>query len=449
MSRLITWLGDDFTGSAAVLEVLSFAGIDAVLFSGVPSEAMRNRFSNAQAIGIATTARAQTPEWMRGHLPALVQFLDQLKAPILHYKICSTFDSAPHVGNMGVAIETVLSVRASDAVPIVTAAPQMRRYQVFGNLFAGTLDGTYRLDRHPIMSRHPVTPMTEADLMAHLALQTKLQTDLIDLEDLKSDPNKKMSKLIMSGKKLISIDSFDELSEKKAGQLIWEHRNRLRVVAGSQGIEYALVRHWMDIGIIAPAPRPMSAEPVSQIAAVSGSVSEITAEQIQWSGQNGFALIPFDAASAIASPEACERAIHTATEAALLAAQTEASPLVFSACGPDDPAVIKLRQKVSQTGLTLETANHQIGLALGQILDRVLTKTRLRRAVISGGDTSGHGMTVLGLEALRALAPTIPGAALCTAYGDSPHDGLQIALKGGQMGSRDFFDWIRAGGGPR
>jgi uncharacterized protein YgbK (DUF1537 family) len=104
---------------------------------------------------------------------------------------------------------------------------------------------------------------------------------------------------------------------------------------------------------------------------------------------------------------------------------------------------------VSQTGLTLETVNHQIGLALGQILDRVLTKTGLRRAVISGGDTSGHGMTVLGLEALRALAPTIPGAALCTAYGDSPHDGLQIALKGGQMGSRDFFDWIRAGGGPR
>ena len=82
MSRLITWLGDDFTGSAAVLEVLSFAGIDAVLFSGLPSEAMRNRFSNAQAIGIATTARAQTPEWMRGHLPALVQFLDQLKGEL-------------------------------------------------------------------------------------------------------------------------------------------------------------------------------------------------------------------------------------------------------------------------------------------------------------------------------------------------------------------------------
>ena len=53
------------------------------------------------------------------------------------------------------------------------------------------------------------------------------------------------------------------------------------------------------------------------------------------------------------------------------------------------------------------------------------------------------------LEALEALAPTIPGAALCTGHGGGAHDGLQIALKGGQMGSEDFFGWIRDGGGPR
>ena len=69
--------------------------------------------------------------------------------------------------------------------------------------------------------------------------------------------------------------------------------------------------------------------------------------------------------------------------------------------------------------------------------------------MISGGDTSGHAMRLLGLTALTALAPTIPGAALCRAYGDGPHDGLEIALKGGQMGSTDYFGWIRDGGGPR
>lgn len=69
--------------------------------------------------------------------------------------------------------------------------------------------------------------------------------------------------------------------------------------------------------------------------------------------------------------------------------------------------------------------------------------------MISGGDTSGHALRQLDLQALTALAPTLPGAALCTAHGAAPHDGLQIALKGGQMGSPDYFGWIRAGGGPR
>ena len=79
----------------------------------------------------------------------------------------------------------------------------------------------------------------------------------------------------------------------------------------------------------------------------------------------------------------------------------------------------------------------------------MLRGSGIRRAVISGGDTSGHAMRQLGLTALTALAPTIPGAALCRAHGDGPHDGLEIALKGGQMGSTDYFGWIRDGGGPR
>ena len=74
----------------------------------------------------------------------------------------------------------------------------------------------------------------------------------------------------------------------------------------------------------------------------------------------------------------------------------------------------------------------------------------VRRAVIAGGDTSGRAAHELGVYALSALAPTTPGAALNTAHSDDPEiDGLQLALKGGQMGSEDYFGWIRAGGGAR
>jgi uncharacterized protein YgbK (DUF1537 family) len=69
--------------------------------------------------------------------------------------------------------------------------------------------------------------------------------------------------------------------------------------------------------------------------------------------------------------------------------------------------------------------------------------------VISGGDTSGYATQQLGIFALSALAPTIPGASLFKAHADGPMDGLELALKGGQMGSPDYFGWIRDGGGLR
>lgn len=445
----VTWYGDDFTGSAAVMEVLAFAGVPSVLFTSVPSPALSTRFAGCRGVGIASTARSQGPDTMREHMPEPLRFLDRLSAPILHYKICSTFDSSPQVGSIGAAIEIGLGVRAARAVPLLTAAPQMRRYQAFGHLFAGDFDGVHRLDRHPVMSRHPVTPMTESDLLRHLSAQTALPSALIDLEALRSDPQQRLETALADGARILSLDSMDAGSETAAGRLIWENRARLGLVAGSQGIEYALVRHWVSTGMIgAPSPAG-SAGPVDRIAAISGSVSPMTATQLEWAGAHGFALLPFDA-SAVCGPDgALAREENRAVAAAIAAAEGGQSPLVHSAAGPDDPAVAVFREALAASDLSSEEANRRIGEALGRILDRVLRETGLRRAVISGGDTSGHAFRQLGLEALVALAPTIPGAALCTAYGDGPHDGLQIALKGGQMGSEDFFGWIRAGGGAR
>lgn len=446
---LITWFGDDFTGSAAVMEVLAFAGLETVLFSDIPSPALLARFKSARAIGIASTARTHSPAWMQDALPAPLQFLHRLGAPLLHYKVCSTFDSSPTCGNIGKAIEIGLDITGARAAPVLTAAPQMRRYQSFGHLFAGTFDGVHRLDRHPVMAHHPVTPMDESDLMAHLSRQTSLASALIDLEALWADPQPALDAALEQGARLLSIDSMDPASEQAAGKLIWDNRAALRFVAGSQGVEYALVRHWQNTGLIPASPAPTSAGQVAQIAAVSGSVSPSTAQQIDWAQAHGFAIIRFDAARALASPEAMAREIAMATDHAVTAANAGLSPLVCSATGPNDPAVAAFRTALAASPVTMETANAMTGQALGGVLDAVLTRTDIRRAVISGGDTSGHGMRVLKLDALQARAPTIPGAALCTGYGDSPHDGLEIALKGGQMGSEDFFGWIRDGGGPR
>jgi len=90
----------------------------------------------------------------------------------------------------------------------------------------------------------------------------------------------------------------------------------------------------------------------------------------------------------------------------------------------------------------------QIGQTLGQILKQLLQRTDIRRAIISGGDTSGHAAQQLNLFALQAISPTVPGAPLLNAFSTDPKlDGLELALKGGQMGTVDYFDWIKRGGG--
>jgi len=180
------------------------------------------------------------------------------------------------------------------------------------------------------------------------------------------------------------------------------------------------------------------------MAVVSGSVSPISAAQISWARANGFAPIRLHAADVAAGAgAAAEAAAIGAARAALARGR---SPLVFSAEGPDDPSLAAVRAAAAGNPAR---ANTRIGKALGRILAALLEDPGLRRVAVSGGDTSGHVCTALRIGALRAVAPTIPGAAICAAQVDGPLDGLEIALKGGQMGSPDYFGWVRDGGGAR
>ncbi|WP_290748790.1 four-carbon acid sugar kinase family protein [Amaricoccus sp.] len=447
---LVAWYGDDFTGSAAVMEVLTFAGLPSALFFDPPTPAQLARFRGLRGIGIASTARAHGPAWMDRELPAVFETLRGLAAPISHYKICSTLDSAPEVGSIGRAVDIALPILGSAWAPILAAAPPMRRYQAFGSLFASGPGGVARLDRHPVMARHPVTPMDEADVARHLSRQTARPIGLIDLEAL-ADPaaaEAARQAQVAAGRTLLSLDCIDAASLSACGRLIWEARGPGQLAVGSQGVEYALTRYWRDAGLIPEAPPAAGIGPAGRMAVVSGSVSPITAAQIDWSEANGFAGIAFDA-RAVVDAAALAAAEAAAVEAALAAIGAGRDPLVYTARGPDDPAVPALRAALDASGVTAEAANARIGAALGRILDAVVRRAGLRRAVISGGDTSGHASRQLGVHALTALAPTIPGAAIFRAHGEGAHDGLELALKGGQMGSPDYFGWVRDGGGPR
>jgi 3-oxoisoapionate kinase len=449
---LIGWYGDDFTGAAAVMEVLSFAGLDAVLFLGPPTAGQFARFQGVRAVGIASTARAQSPAWMDRELPGAFAALRAFGPQILHYKTCSTLDSAPHVGAIGRATEIGADLCAATRVPVLIAAPQMRRYQCFGHLFAGLEEGVFRLDRHPVMSRHPVTPMAESDVARHIALQSdRLDTACITLEDLaQADLRRAAMGAVKDGRiQIVTLDAVDAASEAQAGRLIWEARDHSPFVVGSQGVEYALVRHWQACGALAQHPAPQGIGRAKATIVVSGSVSPVTAGQIAWAAENGFDTLAFDASAACGGEAAVMAEVARVTQAARRSLSHGRDPLIHTATGPDDPGVARFRNACASSGTDMHRANERIGVALGRLLRDLLAEFGPARAIVSGGDTSGHATRQLGIYALSALAPTIPGAAIFRANADGPMDGLELALKGGQMGSRDYFGWIRNGGGPR
>ena len=448
--RLVAWYGDDFTGSAAVMEVLAFAGIETVLFLDIPGPAQLKRFASSQAIGIAGTARSHGLAWLEEHLPPIFDFLAGLEAKVTHYKVCSTLDSSPAIGSIGKAIDLAAGVFDGGWIPFLVAAPPIRRYQCFGNLFAAAPDGVHRLDRHPVMASHPVTPMNEADVARHLSRQTERNIGILDVENLE-DPDAARSGLAQirqQGAEVVCLDTVTGKNLEVCGDLIWSGGRGRLLAVGSQGVEYALVAHWQASGLLPVIEPPGGAGVVDRIIVVSGSVSAVTASQIDHAAAKGFEPVLLNAGDIVRGGGRAEMAVADAYRLASDALRKGLSPLIVTARGPDDPAVSAFRDAVAETGAMFEAANNRIGEVLGLLLARLIAETDVRRVVISGGDTSGHAMRQLGLYALTALAPTVPGAALFRAHSNDPRfDEIEIALKGGQMGTPDYFEWIRRGGG--
>jgi uncharacterized protein YgbK (DUF1537 family) len=387
---------------------------------------------------------------MEAALPPVFERLGRLGAKLFHYKVCSTFDSSPEVGSIGRAVDIGQRTFASPFVPVVVGAPILRRFCLFGNLFATVGDETFRLDRHPTMRRHPVTPMDEADLRAHLARQTSKTVALMDILHLSGPPaevDRRFEGLLASRPDLVLFDVLDEPRLAEVGRLIWSRAvgDRRLFAVGSSGLEYALTAHWRASGGL-PGTEPFrSPGPVEAIAVVSGSCSPTTRDQIQWAREHGFAIIEVDSSSLV-DPERADGERGMVVRGAVAALGRGRSVVLCTAVAPDDPRIAETVDLWNERGLPPQATRGRIGDQLGRILRELLEARSLRRVVVAGGDTSGHVVRQVGIEVLEVVMPLAPGAPLCRASsGRASVDGLEIVLKGGQIGQADFFGTILRG----
>ena len=141
---LLTFYGDDLTGSTDAMEGLTLNGVPTALFLEPPSpEQLSGRFADLRAVGVAGVSRTMNPARMDAALVPAFTALRELGAPLCHYKVCSTFDSSPTVGSIGHATEIGQAVFGKDFTPMLVAAPSLGRHMAFGNLFATVGDETF------------------------------------------------------------------------------------------------------------------------------------------------------------------------------------------------------------------------------------------------------------------------------------------------------------------
>ncbi|MFL5746715.1 MAG: four-carbon acid sugar kinase family protein, partial [Niastella sp.] len=432
---LLAFYGDDFTGSTDALEFLARAGAKTALFIEPPTPEQLKKYPGLHAFGVAGKTRAMAPAEMEQTLLPAFEKLKQTGARHVHYKVCSTFDSSPTTGSIGKAIETGITVFKNKCVPLLVAAPILGRYCLFGNLFArmgiGSNGKIYRLDRHPSMSKHPVTPADESDLRLHLEKQTTKKTGLIDMLQLSSGSlQEAWDKLVQQGFDIALFDALYQEQLMLIGELIDAQANSGTLFSvGSSGIEMALGQHWNFTNQLKSRSEwkhPGKAEPLLVIA---GSCSPVTAGQIDYAKSKGFEEILLDAPAICNNDQqSIYKAINKAVDCLNMGKH-----VIISTGGATQQQTINLPAE-------------QLGWALGSVARDAAAQSPLKRIVIAGGDTSSYAARAMWIEAVEMIAPLVPGAPLCKASAPaSPIDGLEVNFKGGQVGGDNYFEVLMQG----
>ena len=402
----VAFYGDDFTGSVDVLLQFARHGWSGRLFVGLPSDAeLQVAARTNDVVGIAGIARSLPTAQIDAEVRPALEALVALGPRIIQYKACSTADSSPEVGSIGRVIEIGREVVGERPVPMLFAQPDFGRFTIFGTHFAAEGGAVHRLDRQPTMSTHPSTPMNEADLARHFAAQTDLPVGGISRLDYADLPER----LTRSDHAAVVLDAVDNADVASVGRAMLALPAPAFAV-GSGGLSWG-------IGAAQPrggAPIPSSTPARGPVLAVSGSRSDRTRRQVAQAAASGWHVAPLSFSGAEAQIAVVRDVLRSGRSVVLTSDEA--------------PVGVDTLERIADAAAVVIQSSTDLA----------------RRIIVAGGDTSGRVTRLLGVTSLEIAANPVANVVLLRAASEAPEvDGLELLLKGGQVGSDDLFESIR------
>src|SRR5665647_2760490 len=168
---LLGCIADDFTGATDLANNLVRAGMRVVQAMGVPAQPLD---SDADAVVVALKSRTLPVAEAIAQSLAALHWLEAQGARQIYFKYCSTFDSTAQ-GNIGPVTEALMDALGASFTIATPAFPDNQRTVFKGYLFVGDV-----LLSESGMRDHPLTPMTDANLVRVLQAQCRRKVGLID-----------------------------------------------------------------------------------------------------------------------------------------------------------------------------------------------------------------------------------------------------------------------------
>ncbi|MCP5150335.1 MAG: four-carbon acid sugar kinase family protein [Ectothiorhodospiraceae bacterium] len=414
MSILLGCIADDFTGATDLANTLVRRGMRTVQLIGVPTEA--DAPDDVDAVVVALKSRTIDPAEAVSQSLAALEWLRSNGARQYLFKYCSTFDSTPK-GNIGPVAEALLDALGADLAIACPAFPETGRTIFKGHLFVGDV-----LLNECGMQNHPLTPMTDANLVRVLQAQSRSKVGLVQYSAVARGAGavrEALDQLRADGCRLAVVDALEDAHLEVIGEALAD----TALVTGGSGIALGLPANFRRAGLLT-AQGAADALPAvgGRSAVLAGSCSRATLGQVEAmrAERPSFRVDPLAVA---AGEDVAGEALAFATR------ELDAGPvLVFASADPETV-------RAAQDALGRERAGALVEGVMAKVAQG-LVAAGVRKLVVAGGETAGAVVGALGVTGLRIGPQIDPGVPWTVSLGEPP---IALALKSGNFGGRDFF----------